>query len=160
MQLNQRFLTLKVIYYYCCIGVEMRVAQTISLNSEQKSELERLVRSRFTSVRLVLRAKIILMAGQGLQNKQIASQLGVGRIQVARWRKRYLESGVKGIERDLPRGAPPLKIDVAELVRLTTQTKPESSSSWSTRKMGAVMGVSSSTIMRHWHAVGLKPHQI
>ena len=34
----------------------------------------------------------------------------------ARWRERYLESGLQGIERDLPRGAPPVKVDVAKLV--------------------------------------------
>ena len=56
---------------------------------------------------------------QGLQNKGLAEQLGVRRVQVARWRDRYLESGLQGIERDLPRGAPAVKVDVAKLVELT-----------------------------------------
>ena len=55
-----------------------------------------------------------------MQNKDIALALGAGRIQVSRWRERYLESGVEGIERDLPRGAPPVKADMARLVELTT----------------------------------------
>ncbi len=71
---------------------------------EQKSSLTRLARSKRTSVRLAQRAQIVLLAAQGLQNKDIAEQLGVGRVQVARWRERYLESGLQGIERDLPRG--------------------------------------------------------
>jgi transposase len=56
----------------------------------------------------------VLLAAQGLQNKEIAEQrLGIGRVQVARWRERYLKCGLQGIERDLPRGAPPVKVNVA-----------------------------------------------
>ena len=80
------------------------------------------------------------------------------RVQVARWRERYVEFGLEGIERDLPRGAPPVKVDVQKLVELTTQSTPEAATHWSTRKMGAVLGVSASTVMRHWQANGLKPH--
>ena len=136
----------------------MRVAPAISLTDEQKRELTQLARSKRTSVRLAQRAQIVLLAAQGLQNKDIAEHLGIGRVQVARWRGRYLESGLGGIERDLPRGAPPVKVDVAKLVELTTQTKPVAATHWSTRTMGATLGVSASTVMRHWQAHGLKPH--
>ena len=71
-----------------------------------------------------------------------------------------LECGLQGIERDLPRGAPPVKVDVAKLVELTTQTTPEAATHWSTRKMAAALGVSASTVMRHWQANGLKPHLV
>ena len=120
--------------------------------------MPRLARSKRTSVRVAQRAQIVLLAAQGLQNKDIAEQLGIGRVQVARWRERYLEAGLQGIERDLPRGAPPVKVNVAKLVELTTQTTPEAATHWSTRKMGEVLGVSASTVMRHWQAHGLKPH--
>jgi transposase/DNA-binding CsgD family transcriptional regulator len=136
----------------------MRVAPAIVLTDEQESELTRLARSKRTSVRLAQRARIVLLAAQGLQNKDIAEQLGIGRVQVARWRERYVKSGLQGIERDLPRGAPPVKVDVVKLVELTTKTTPEAATHWSTRKMGAALGVSASTIMRHWQAYGLKPH--
>jgi transposase len=117
---------------------ELRVAPGIELTDEQQSELARLVRSKCISVRLAQRAHIVLLAAQGLQNKDIAKQLGIGRVQVARWRERYLASGLQGIERDLPRGAPPVKVDVAKLVELTTQSTPEAATHWSTRKMAAV----------------------
>jgi transposase len=138
----------------------VRVAPAIELTDEQKAELTRLARSKRTSVRLAERAQIVLLAAQGLTNKDICAQLGVGRVQVARWRQRYLESGLQGIERDRPRGAPPVKMDVAKLVELTTQTKPEAATHWSTRKMAAVLNVSPSTVMRHWQANGLKPHLV
>lgn len=136
----------------------MRVAPVVELSEEQQAQLSALVRSRRTSVRLSQRARIVLLAAQGLQNKDIAEQLGIGRVQVSRWRERYIEFGFEGIERDLPRGAPPVKVDVPKLVELTTQSKPEAATHWSTRKMGAVLGVSASTVMRHWQANGLKPH--
>ena len=138
----------------------MRVAPEIVLTNEEQAELTRLVRSRLTSVRLAQRARIVLLAADAMQNKDIAEQLGIGRVQVARWRERYLECGLQGIERDLPRGAPPVKVDVARLVELTTQTTPEAATHWSTRKMAAVLQVSPSTVMRHWHANGLKPHLV
>lgn len=137
---------------------KLRVAPTIELTSDQKDELTILARSKRTSVRLAQRAQIVLLAAQGLHNKDIAAQLGIGRVQVARWRERFLESGLQGIERDLPRGAPPVKVDVAKLVELTTQSTPEAATHWSTRTMGAALGVSASTVMRHWQAHGLKPH--
>ena len=136
----------------------MRVAPEIVLTDEERAELTRLVRSRLTSVRLVLRARIVLLAADGMQNKDIAEQLGVGRVQVSRWRERYGQSRLAGIERDLPRGAPPVKVDAARLVELTTQARPAAATHWSTRKMAAELGVSASTVMRHWHAHGLKPH--
>jgi transposase len=108
----------------------VRVAPTIELTDEHKRELTKLVRSKLTSVRLAQRAQIVLLAAQGLQNRDIAEQLGIGRIQVARWRERYLQCALQGIEKDLARGAPPVKVDVARLVELTTHSKPEAATHW------------------------------
>ena len=138
----------------------MRVASKIELDETARKELVKLSRSKKTSVRLAQRASIVLLAADGLQNQEIASQLGIGRLQVARWRGRYIALGLPGIERDLPRGAPPKKIDVARLIELTTQSKPESATHWSTRTMAAELGVHSVTVSRHWRANGLKPHLI
>ena len=147
-----------MVYFGVRWSERVRVAPAIVLTDEQEGELTRLARSRRTGVRLAQRARIVLLAAQGLQNKDIAEQLGIGRVQVARWRERYLQGGLRGIERDLPRGAPPVKVDVARLVELTTEAPPEADTHWSTRKMGEVLGVSASTVMRHWQARGLKPH--
>lgn len=58
------------------------------------------------------------------------------------------------------RGAPPVSVDVARLVELTTQTKPEAATHWSTRTMGAQLGISAASVSRHWRANGLKPHLV
>jgi transposase len=138
----------------------VRVAPPIELSESEEDELIRLAHSKVDSVRLVERARIVLLAAQGLQDRQIGEELEIDRITAGRWRKRYIEAGLTGIERDLPRGAPPLKVNVAELVERTTQTNPEAATHWSTRKMAAVLGVSASTVMRHWQANGLKPHLV
>jgi transposase len=138
----------------------MRVAPEIILTDDERAELAKLVRSKLSSVRLAQRARIVLLAADGLQNKVIAQQLDVGRVQVSRWRERYAQTRLSGIERDLPRGAPPAKVDVARLVELTTQTKPKAATHWSTRTMGAELGVSAASVSRHWRANGLKPHVV
>ena len=138
----------------------MRVATRIELTSEEQAELTVLVRSKLTSVRLALRARIVLLAAQGLQNREIAAQVGVGRVQVSRWRERYAQSRLAGIERDLPRGAPPVKVDVPRLVKLTTESKPQAATQWSTRTMAIELGVSAASVSRHWRAKGLKPHLV
>jgi transposase len=138
----------------------MRVAPEIVLTSEERAELKRLVHSKLTSVRLAQRARIVLLAAQGMQSKDIAAQLQIGRVQVSRWRERYAETRFAGIERDLPRGAPPLKVDVSRLVELTTQSTPKAATHWSTRTMAAELGVSSASVSRHWRKHGLKPHVV
>ena len=135
----------------------MRIATEIVLSEQERGELTRLARSKLTSVRLALRARIVLLAAQGVQNIDIASRLNVGRVQVGRWRERYARSRLAGIERDLPRGAPST-IDVARLVELTTQSTPEAATHWSTRTMAAELGVSAASVSRHWRKHGLKPH--
>lgn len=138
----------------------MRIAREIALSEQERSELSKVVRSKLSSVRLVQRARIVLLAAQGLQNKDIALQLGVSAALVGRWRDRYAESRWAGIERDLPRGAPPKRVDVARLVNLTTQSLPEAATHWSTRKMAAELGISAASVSRHWRGNGLKPHLV
>jgi transposase len=138
----------------------VRVAPEIVLSDAERAELTRLVRSKLTSVRLAQRARMVLLAADGLQNKAIAEQVGAGRVQVARWRERYGRLRLAGIERDLPRGAPPVRVDVARLVELTTQSKPQAATQWSTRSMAAELGVSAASVSRHWRAHGLKPHLV
>ena len=138
----------------------MRVAPEIVLTSDERAELLSLARSKRTSVRLAQRARIVLLAAEGRQNKDIAVELGIGRVQVSRWRERYAESRLTGIERDRPRGAPPVKVDVARLVELTTQSQPAAATHWSTRTMGAELGISAASVSRHWRANGLKPHLV
>ncbi len=82
----------------------MRVAQSIELTESENKTLTMWSRGRRTAVRVMKRAKIILLAAKGEQNKTIAERLGMDCGQVARWRRRFVEKRVAGIEKDLPRG--------------------------------------------------------
>jgi transposase len=84
----------------------------------------------------------------------------VGRVQVGRWRQRYLDNGLSGIERDAPRGGRKSTVDEAKIVRLTTQTLPEGATQWSTRALAQKVGVSDTTVLRVWRKHGLKPHLV
>ena len=138
----------------------MRVAPEIVLSSNERQRLEKLARSNTSSVRLARRAKMILLAAQGLDNHAIAAQLGVGRVQVGRWRSRYAEGGLKAIEQDLPRGGRKVRVDHERIIELTTQTTPANATHWSTRTLAKVAGVSATTVARVWRAHGLKPHRV
>jgi FixJ family two-component response regulator len=78
----------------------MRVAKSITVTDEERVTLQRWARGRRTPVQLMQRAKMILMAANGRQNKEIAETLDVQASTVGRWRKRFARSGLAGIEKD------------------------------------------------------------
>ena len=137
----------------------MRKASAIELDDGQREILVRLAQSNTAEVRLARRAGIVLLAADGFDNYDIGEMLDIGRVQVGRWRARYAVGGLKAIEKDLPRGGRKPTVDPVEIVRLTTQTKPEAATQWSTRTLAAVAGVSDTTIQRIWKQRGLKPHR-
>jgi transposase len=141
----------------------MRIARPIELNTLQKQKLEQYARARSLPIRLVERARIVLLAAEGKQDKEIAAELGTTAHRVARWRNRFLEGGLPGLEKDAPRPGRTPKIaptKVKMIVEKTTREKPANATHWSTRTMAAAVGVSESTVRRIWHKHGLKPHLV
>jgi transposase len=136
----------------------MNMAMAVS--DEQRVALESMVRSQTIDVRASRRARIVLLASEGMGDREIARQLGIGRIQAARWRGRFADGGLAAIQADLPRSGRKPRIDAAEIVRVTTQTTPEGATHWSTRKLGAKLGISDTTVLKVWRANGLKPHLV
>jgi transposase len=79
----------------------------IKLSSDEKPALENIAGQYTSPYYQVVRAKIILMAARGLRNDQIAAQVLLPRQIVSKWRKRFFEERLKGLE-SLPRsGRPP-----------------------------------------------------
>jgi transposase len=138
----------------------MRQAAVIPLTDEQRLELERRVRSQTLDVRSARRARIVLLAAEGVGNHEIARRLEISRGQVIAWRNRFAQGGLVAIEADLPRSGRKPCIDAAEIVRVTTQTTPKGASHWSTRKLAAHLGISDTTVLKVWKANGLKPHLV
>ncbi len=81
----------------------MRVAPAIPLSMEVRSQLHTLVRRRTTPVRVAERCRIVLLAADGLQDKQIAERMQVTPLMASRWRSRFLSQGVPGLVKDAPR---------------------------------------------------------
>lgn len=135
----------------------------ILLEDEQRDVLERWSRSRTVSLRWRERAQIILAATEKVSDAVIAARLGTTRHRVARWRRRFASGGVEALKKDRPRAGRPPRVDAAkvkQIVRLTTQTQPTHATQWSTRSMAKRVGVSDTTVLRVWHAHGLKPHRV
>lgn len=139
----------------------MRVAPPVVLSDDQRLLLEQHSRARRLPARLVERARIVLLAAQGLQNKEIAARMGITPEKAARWRERFVDGGWEALQHDAPRPGRPrviATVKTRKVVRMTTQEKPENATHWSTRTMAAAVGLSEATIRRIWHANGLKPH--
>ena len=139
----------------------MRIAQPIELTESEDHTLVGWSRGRRTPTRLMKRAKIVLMAAEGEQNKTIAELLGIDRRQVSRWRRRFIQKRLAGIEKDLPRGGrtPRKRKHMAPLIiETTTQSKPANATHWSVRTMADKLSIDKSMVHRVWQASGLKPH--
>jgi len=85
----------------------MRVARPVVLDKQEKGWLEQIARGRSLPARLVERARIVLGAASGMQDQQIASELGITPEKAARWRNRYLDGGIDALEKDASRPGRP-----------------------------------------------------
>ena len=78
----------------------------ITLSGAERRELEGIGRKYTSSYRDVIRARIILYAAEGLPNDMIASRLDTPRQIVSKWRKRFHEARLPGLEEQTRGGAP------------------------------------------------------
>ena len=141
----------------------MRVARPVWLNPEQRKILERQVRGRSLAARVVERARIVLLAADGLRDKEIAQELAMTPEKAARWRSRFLDGGIPALQKDAPRPGRTRTItdrQVKRVVEMTIRQKPLNATHWSTRTMASAAGISEASVRRIWHAHGLKPHLI
>jgi hypothetical protein len=83
-----------------------RTPYRIELGESEERELRRRARQQTRAYREVLRARIVLLAAEGLDNAEIARRLGTTREAVSRWRKRFHEERLSGLE-DRPRAGRP-----------------------------------------------------
>jgi len=130
------------------------------LSDDERQELERYVRRGTVSQQLATRARLVLACAQGLNNKEVAGQVGVNPSTVARWRGRFIKERLQGLM-DEPRPGAPRQVGdelIEELLVRTLETTPRGATHWSTRSMAKASGVSASTVGRVWRAFGLKPH--
>lgn len=80
----------------------------IELTASERRQLQGQARKYTSPYRDVLRAKIVLLAAEGLRNDEIAARLDTPRQIVSKWRKRFFEEGVAGLQERPRGGRPPL----------------------------------------------------
>ena len=137
------------------------VARSIDLNDKEREQLMSFANSRSLAHAQVIRAKIVLLAAEGMTNIEIAERVDTTRETVGKWRIRFFEQGIEGLYDELRTGRPRSIPDeeVATLIKRTLETKPEGATHWSCRTMAEATGISKSTVQRVWNAFGLQPHR-
>ncbi|MBV9555532.1 MAG: IS630 family transposase [Pseudolabrys sp.] len=136
-------------------------AVDIVLQDAERRELAALTRKHGAPQALAERARIILAAADGLNNKEVAIKVGLCTATVGTWRNRFAANRMEGLY-DEPRPGAPREIgddEIASLIRKTLETRPKGATHWSLRSMAREVGHSPSTIHRIWHAFGLQPHR-
>ncbi|WP_345045380.1 IS630 family transposase [Georgenia daeguensis] len=135
-----------------------RTAPALPLRAGDRDELERLTRSATVMASLAQRARIVLLAADGVGNQVIADRVGVSRPTVNLWRDRYAERGLRGLV-DESRTGRPRRVDRAEVIAATLVPPPESLgvTHWSSRLLAARLGLDHSTVAGVWKEFGVRP---
>ena len=133
----------------------------IELTDAEAAELASRLRRRKVARADAMRAEIVLLAAQGVSNLAIADRLGITRVTVASWRRRFAERRLDGLHDEQRPGAPRTITDqkIADLVTATLETLPAGRTHWSSRGMARASGLAPSTVQRIWKAFSLQPHR-
>ena len=137
-------------------------AVEIVLDDVERRELTALTRKHGAPQALAARARIVLAAAEGLDNKAIAAKVGICASTAGTWRNRFAERRLDGLY-DEPRPGAPRSIgdeEIASTIRKTLETRPSGGTHWSLRTMAKEIGRAPSTVHRIWRAFGLQPHRV
>jgi len=139
----------------------MNEAVAVKLKKAEREQLEGFARSQTLPHNLVTRANIVLLAATGKQNIDIGQQVGMSRINVGKWRKRFVSDGIQGLYDQLRPGRPRTISDeeIARLLSKTLQRKPKNATHWTVRAISKECSISKSTVQRVWSAFGVQPHR-
>lgn len=133
------------------------------LTEQEREELTRWAHSRTLASGDVCRARLILALAAGRSYSRIEKELGISRPTISRWKKRFEENGIAGLDAlhkgSKPRRATPA-VQAKVLERTTSQKPADGSTHWSCRKMAAAVGVSKSTVQRIWTQARISPHRL
>jgi transposase len=138
--------------------VANRPAQALGLRDGDRDELVRLTRSSSVRAGLAQRARIVLLAADGVSNTAIAELVGVSRPTVIGWRDRYQRRGLAGLV-DEPRPGRPRSIDHAGIIAATLKPPPKrlGTTHWSTRLLAKQLGISDATVAKAWRDYRVQP---
>ena len=138
------------------------IAEPIQLSEQQRTDLNEIAQSRSLPAGFVFRAKLILMLAEGVPFAVIKERLQTTAPTISRWKQRFLEDGVEGLDTYHP-GQPAVILTPALRAKIlaATRRKPKDGSThWSCRKLAAAINVSKDMVHRVWQEAGLKPHRL
>jgi transposase len=135
-----------------------RAASALALRDGDRERLASMTRSTSVRAGLAQRARIVLLAADGVSNTSIADKVGVSRPTVIGWRDRYLRSGIAGLD-DQPRSGRPRTVDHRAIVAETLKTPPKkfAVTHWSSRLLASHLGIGNATVARAWRDYGVQP---
>src|ERR1700730_12379492 len=138
-----------------------RVALPVQIDAATRHTLEKFVHSSSTPQSLAMRSRIVLAAGDGSNNQQIAAALRIPAITVGKWRRSFAIDGLEGL-RDSPRSGRPPRHDSDTRHRVQTRVcqQPEDQGRWTVRTLAAEVGLPASTVHAMLVAAKLQPHRI
>jgi transposase len=138
--------------------VANKTAEALLLRDGDRAELERMARSSTGAAAAAQRARIVLLAADGVANYAIAERVGVTRPTVNLWRARYAERGLAGLA-DQKRPGRPRTVDRSKIITATLTPPPKSLgvTHWSSRLLAPRLGVDHATVAAVWAEYGVKP---
>jgi transposase len=136
-------------------------AAALSIAGHDLATMRQWIQASSIPAALAQRAKILLLAADGLSNTEIADRVGVSRPTVIGWRRRYAREGLAGLA-DRPRSGRPQSVRRhrrAEILATTLTPPPQrlGLTHWSSRLLADEVGVSHNTVVRVWREHDLKP---
>ncbi len=136
----------------------MPLNAAVELPDSDRAELGRWLRAPSMPAGLAQRARIVLLAADGVGTGEIVTRTGVSKPTVIAWKKRYAAEGIGGLQ-DRPKPGRPPQVDEVAVVLATLEQPPEKLgvTHWSSRLLAGQLGISNVWVARIWRKWGLQP---
>jgi transposase len=136
----------------------MSLTCAMPMPAKDRAELTRWLRTPSLRAGLAQRARIVLLADDGVGTNEIVHRVGVSKPTVIAWRKRYAAEGIAGLD-DRPKPGRPATVDEVAVVLATLEPPPHrlGVTHWSSRLLADELGISNVWVARIWRKWGLQP---
>jgi len=136
----------------------MPLTVAVRMAAEDRAELTRWTRTPSMRAGLVQRARIVLLADEGVATNEIVERVGVSKPTVIAWKKRYAAEGIAGLD-DRPKSGRRPVVDEVAVVLATLEPPPAKLgvTHWSSRLLADQLGISNVWVAKIWRRWGLQP---
>jgi len=136
----------------------MSMTVAVQVPPSDRAELESWLRAPSIRAGLALRARIVLLAGDGFGTGEIVRRVGVSKPTVIAWKRRYAAEGLGGLS-DRPKAGKPRTTDDVAIVLRTLEPPPArlGVTHWSSRLLARELGLSNVKVADVWREYGLQP---